>query len=58
MLPKRFGLREFLDALKNSLIQRALQNVNEAQAQAARTLGLSRGDVFYNLGKDKVRSRV
>ncbi len=56
MLPDKFDLREFLEALEKSLIQRALKYANGAQAEAARRLGLSRSDVFYKLGKHKIRN--
>ena len=48
--------REFLAALEKSLIQRALKCANGAQAEAARRLGLSRGDVFYKFAKHKIRN--
>jgi transcriptional regulator with GAF, ATPase, and Fis domain len=56
MLPEKFDLREFLEALEKSLIQRALKYANGAQAEAARRLGLSRSDVFYKLGKHRIRN--
>jgi len=56
MLPDKFDLREFLEALEKSLIQRALKYANGAQAEAARRLGLSRSDVFYKLSKHKIRN--
>lgn len=56
MLPDKLDLREFLEALEKSLIQRALKHTNGAQAEAARRLGLSRSDVFYKLSKHKIRS--
>ncbi|MBV8362640.1 MAG: sigma-54-dependent Fis family transcriptional regulator [Deltaproteobacteria bacterium] len=56
MLPDKFDLREFLRALEKSLIQRALRCAHGAQAEAARRLGLSRSDVFYKLGKHKIRN--
>lgn len=56
MLPDKFDLREFLEALEQSLIQRALKRAHGAQAEAARSLGLSRGDVFYKLSKHRNRN--
>ena len=56
MLPDKFDLREFLEALEKSLIQRALKHADGAQAEAARRLRLSRGDMFYKLAKYKIRN--
>ena len=56
MLPDKIDLREFLETLERSLVQRALKDAKGAQAEAARRLGLSRSDIFYKLGKHKIRN--
>jgi two-component system, NtrC family, response regulator HydG len=56
ILPDTLELREFMEALEKALIQRALKHTNGGQAEAARRLGLSRSDVFYKLGKHKIRN--
>jgi DNA-binding NtrC family response regulator len=56
MLPDKIDLREFLEAIERSLVQRALKDAKGAQAEAARRLGLSRSDIFYKLAKHKIRN--
>ena len=55
MMPDSLDLRQFMNALEKSLIQRALRATGGAQAETARKLGLSRGDVFYKLSKHNIR---
>ena len=50
-LPPRLDLRAELDLLERELLLRALREANGVQAEAARRLGLTRGDVSYRLRK-------
>jgi DNA-binding NtrC family response regulator len=50
-LPTSLDLRETMEQLEKQLIVRALDESNGVQAEAARRLGLSRGDVGYKLRK-------
>ena len=56
LVPKNLDLRTFLGALEKALIQRALTATAGAQAEAARTLGLSRSDLSYKLSKFGIRN--
>jgi len=42
-------LRQFLATVEKAIIRRALESSGGSQAEAARKLGLSRGDVSYKL---------
>lgn len=50
-LPPTIGLRELLTAFEKCLIERALEQANGVQAEAARMLGLSRSDMGYKVTK-------
>ena len=50
-LPASVELRELLTAFEKGLIERALQQANGVQAEAARMLGLSRSDIGYKVAK-------
>jgi DNA-binding NtrC family response regulator len=50
-LPEPVQLREFLAEAEKTLIERALNETEGAQAEAARRLGLSRSDLSYKLAK-------
>jgi DNA-binding NtrC family response regulator len=51
MLPPSIDLRELLTAFEKGLIERALEQANGVQAEAARMLGLSRSDIGYKVTK-------
>lgn len=48
-LPTEIDLRAIVAAIETALVDRALERANGVQAEAARLLGLSRGDVNYRL---------
>ena len=50
-LPLNLDLRELLTAFEKGLIERALEQANGIQAEAARMLGLSRSDIGYKVTK-------
>ena len=50
-LPVSVDLRELLTAFEKGLIERALEQANGVQAEAARMLGLSRSDIGYKVTK-------
>jgi DNA-binding NtrC family response regulator len=50
-LPPTIDLRETLERLEKSVLARALEEAHGVQAEAARRLNLSRGDVGYKLRK-------
>jgi DNA-binding NtrC family response regulator len=50
-LPPSVELRELLTAFEKGLIERALEQANWVQAEAARMLGLSRSDMGYKVTK-------
>jgi DNA-binding NtrC family response regulator len=50
-LPVSVDLRELLTAFEKALIERALEQANGVQAEAARMLGLSRSDIGYKVTK-------
>ena len=50
-LPPSIDLRELLTEFEKCLIQRALEQANGVQAEAARMLGLSRSDIGYKVAK-------
>ena len=50
-LPLSLDLRNTLTEIEKSLIERALQQANGVQAEAARMLGLSRSDMGYKVAK-------
>jgi DNA-binding NtrC family response regulator len=50
-LPPNVDLRELLTAFEKGLIERALEQANGIQAEAARMLGLSRSDIGYKVTK-------
>lgn len=50
-LPASVDLRELLTAFEKGLIERALEQANGVQAEAARMLGLSRSDIGYKVAK-------
>jgi transcriptional regulator with GAF, ATPase, and Fis domain len=50
-LPASVDLRELLTALEKGLIERALEQANGVQAEAARMLGVSRSDIGYKVAK-------
>lgn len=50
-LPTQLNLRETITSLERALIVRSLDLAGGVQAEAARTLGLSRSDLGYKVGK-------
>ena len=50
-LPANVDLRQLLTDFEKSLIERALEQANGVQAEAARMLGLSRSDIGYKVAK-------
>jgi two-component system response regulator PilR (NtrC family) len=50
-LPRQLNLRETLASLERALIVRSLELSAGVQAEAARSLGLSRSDLGYKVGK-------
>ena len=50
-LPATVDLRELLTAFEKGLIERALEQANGVQAEAARMLGVSRSDIGYKVAK-------
>jgi transcriptional regulator with GAF, ATPase, and Fis domain len=50
-LPVSVDLRETLTAFEKGLIERALEQANGVQAEAARMLGVSRSDIGYKVAK-------
>lgn len=50
-LPPTVELRELLTAFEKGLVERALEQANGVQAEAARMLGLSRSDIGYKVTK-------
>ncbi len=50
-LPSRVDLRSLLSRVESALIARALGDAGGVQAEAARRLGLNRGDLHYRLQK-------
>lgn len=50
-LPPSVELRALLTAFEKGLIERALEQANGVQAEAARMLGLSRSDIGYKVAK-------
>lgn len=50
-LPPSIDLRELLTTFEKGLIERALEQANGVQAEAARMLGLSRSDIGYKVAK-------
>ena len=55
-LSETVNLREFLEEMEKTLIQRALQASGGVQAEAARRLQLSRSDLAYKLAKYEIRA--
>ncbi len=51
LLPRQLDLRETLARMERSLIERALSLSKGVQAEAARTLEISRSDLGYKVGK-------
>jgi DNA-binding NtrC family response regulator len=54
-IPEVTDLRAFLGETEKVVLQRALQEANGAQAEAARRIGLSRSDFGYKVTKYKIR---
>jgi len=50
-LPTSVDLRELLTAFERGLLERAMEQANGVQAEAARMLGLSRSDMGYKVTK-------
>ncbi|MFP5206969.1 MAG: sigma-54-dependent transcriptional regulator [Acidobacteriota bacterium] len=50
-MPRQLNLRETMAALERALIVRSLELAGGVQAEAARSLGLSRSDLGYKIGK-------
>ncbi len=50
-LPKQLDLRKTLTEIERTLIVRSLHLANGVQAEAARSLGVSRSDLGYKIGK-------
>lgn len=50
-LPANVDLRELLTAFEKGLIERALEQADGVQAEAARMLGVSRSDIGYKVAK-------
>ena len=55
MMPETHNLRDFLASLEKAVIQRALKITDGAQAEVARRLGMSRSDLSYKLGKQRIK---
>lgn len=53
-LPLSVDLRDLLTAFEKGLIERALEQADGVQAEAARMLGLSRSDIGYKVTKDAI----
>ncbi len=53
-LPPVVQLRELLTSFEKALIERALEQANGVQAEAARMLGLSRSDMGYKVTKHSI----
>jgi len=51
ILPASVDLRELVTALERGLLERAMEQANGVQAEAARRLGLSRSDMGYKVAK-------
>ena len=47
-------LRQLLVAFERGLIERALEQANGVQAEAARMLGVSRSDIGYKISKYEI----
>ena len=58
IVPETVDLRSFLGAFEKALLLRALKASSGAQAEAARSLGLSRSDISYKLGKHNIRTSI
>lgn len=50
-LPEQLDIRDLLNQLERSLVERALDSSGGVQAEAARRLGLSRSDLGYKVSK-------
>ena len=50
-LPESVNLRDTLDEVERRILQRALEAAGGVQAEAARSLGLSRSDIGYKIRK-------
>jgi DNA-binding NtrC family response regulator len=50
-LPATVDLRELVNTFEKGLIERALEQANGVQAEAARMLGVSRSDIGYKVTK-------
>jgi DNA-binding NtrC family response regulator len=57
-LPASVDLRELLTAFEKGLIERALEQANGVQAEAARMLGVSRSDIGYKVAKYAIERPV
>jgi len=53
-LPASIDLRELLTAFEKGLIERALEQADGVQAEAARMLGVSRSDIGYKISKYEI----
>ncbi|HYM74346.1 MAG TPA: sigma-54 dependent transcriptional regulator [Candidatus Dormibacteraeota bacterium] len=53
-LPPSVDLRQLLLAFERGLIERALEQANGVQAEAARMLGVSRSDIGYKISKYEI----
>jgi DNA-binding NtrC family response regulator len=53
-LPASVDLRELLTGFEKGLIERALEQANGVQAEAARMLGVSRSDIGYKVAKYEI----
>jgi DNA-binding NtrC family response regulator len=53
-LPANIDLRQLLVAFERGLIERALEQANGVQAEAARMLGVSRSDIGYKISKYEI----
>lgn len=54
-LPPNVDLPEYLDSIESRLIQKAVQDSNGVQAEAARRLGISRSDIAYKIKKYRLQ---
>ncbi len=54
-LPSSVDLRELLTAFERRLLERAMEQAEGVQAEAARMLGLSRSDMGYKIAKYAIR---
>ena len=55
-LPESLELRAMVESVERELIERALRAAHGVQAEAARSLGLSRSDIAYKIRKYRIET--